>query len=306
MPVFWLVFFITKFLLMTLIIKSKKFKEDDSATIQQLERQIILLKKELQKLDSEIKTAKAIKQDIDNFIADAYKKKDAQCEELVKRYQFREKEANGMIKEYESLILHFKSEKFEFEKWKGAETTRINQIANSTETLNQSALERKAKNEFEGEKISQDRRALEKTHNELHGTLAESKKLIEENLYKSEKIVDLQKALEGKEYLLINDRKALEIRACEIENMIRDNESKIADLIKVKYDIEDKEKKILIEKAEIEKLSAQIKADKEDIFMIGKKNNIESFRLKEFEKVLRNREARIIEKENLVNQKIGE
>jgi len=187
---------------MTLIIKSKKFKEDDSATIQQLERQIILLKKELQKLDSEIKTAKAIKQDIDNFIADAYKKKDAQCEELVKRYQFREKEANGMIKEYESLILHFKSEKFEFEKWKGAETTRINQIANSTETLNQSALERKAKNEFEGEKISQDRRALEKTHNELHGTLAESKKLIEENLYKSEKIVDLQKALEGKEYLL--------------------------------------------------------------------------------------------------------
>lgn len=291
---------------MALIIKSKKFKEDDSATIQQLERQIILLKKELQKLDSEIKTAKAIKQDIDNFIADAYKKKDAQCEELVKRYQFREKEANGMIKEYESLILHFKSEKFEFEKWKGAETTRINQIANSTETLNQSALERKAKNEFEGEKISQDRRALEKTHNELHGTLAESKKLIEENLYKSEKIVDLQKALEGKEYLLINDRKALEIRACEIENMIRDNESKIADLIKVKYDIEDKEKKILIEKAEIEKLSAQIKADKEDIFMIGKKNNIESFRLKEFEKVLRNREARIIEKENLVNQKIGE
>ena len=291
---------------MTLIIKSKKFKEDDSATIQQLERQIILLKKELQKLDSEIKTAKAIKQDIDNFIADAYKKKDAQCEELVKRYQFREKEANGMIKEYESLILHFKSEKFEFEKWKGAETTRINQIANSTETLNQSALERKAKNEFEGEKISQDRRALEKTHNELHGTLAESKKLIEENLYKSEKIVDLQKALEGKEYLLINDRKALEIRACEIENMIRDNESKIADLIKVKYDIEDKEKKILIEKAEIEKLSAQIKADKEDIFIIGKKNNIESFRLKEFEKVLRNREARIIEKENLVNQKIGE
>lgn len=285
--------------------EKNNFKEDKSALVSQAESQLVFLNDQLKKLRAEITTAQAVKSDIDAFITQAYRKKDEECAQIIKQCESAQEKAKAMIGEYEKKINALAKDRDSFEEYKMNESARMVQISESTEFLNQCTKEKLAANELETTKLKEEKSANLRMADENRSIKESNEKQLKTlNVIKEDTLFLKQEAesrIAKAEAAEKKEKEAADKNQTILEQIFTAQRS----LDKTKSEVAAIEKNNSETKVESERIFSRIHQDKEDAILLGKQNQIEAYRLSGEKKRLKNWEADITRKQNILNTEIG-
>lgn len=282
-----------------------RFQEDKEANLQQIDRNIIAAKKKYEELLTQITTLEDNKKHLNEYLLNITAIKNQELQDKIKNNETNEQVLKSLTEDFHKKIAELYKQKNEFKEFKEIESQRIKAITSNLEERKedldnkQSSLENK-EHDFTVKvlRFKDDSIIFDKAKRDLEELKSSVEKEAQKNRIRAlelddrENIVDkemsntesLSKYLKGFEYKLKKREKELIIAADCLEKNKEALES---------------------ERNRIESIANKNDKDLQDLVVARKKILLDSQKVKEFEKELRNRESRLNEKENIINAKIG-
>ena len=282
-----------------------RFKEDKDVLIKQTKDQIEIEKKNLQEVLSEIRLAKKEKSEIVNFLDDACQKKNDELMQAIKKCEDTKEDFSAQASEYNRKLSELNKDRGDFEKYKISETERIKSIAQNTVSLNQTAKEHRTRNDKELESLKVLQTEYEDKNKIADANQIKLSDLIEEANGRLAQIRADEEDLQRRQAVFNKEKSDFEAVKFNFENNKFIHEEKIQENIELEKRILKEQEKVDKDKAEIKAIAEQIKTDTANNILLSKKNAIELQRMKDFDKDLKNREAKVGDRENIMNAKLG-